>query len=417
MKFVASGKIDGKIQAPPSKSMSVRALAIASVVDGETRIENPSTCNDALSARKVIEALGSSVHEDGHDLVIRGAGSPRSEKLNCDESGLSLRMFCALAALHKQPLVLEARGSLCHRPMDMIPGPLRALGAFCQTSGGLAPISVQGPLRGGHARVDGGETSQFLSGLLVACPLAEKGCELIVSGLKSVPYVLMTLDLLKHFGVSWQRDTLLSHFYMEGQVAYRKGVSYLVEGDWSGAAAMLVLGAMTGRVAISGLGCDSFQADKAVLDALGLAGATVQCRQDLVVVSKGSLSGFRFDVSHCPDLAPYLAALGCACDGQTVIKGAARLKNKESDRASVLVEQLGRMGADIRRDGDSILVRGPQTLECESVDPHGDHRMAMALAVAAVGTGGSVGIEDHGCVAKSYPGFFDDIANLGAEVR
>ncbi len=415
MKYVGSNRIEGELRAPPSKSMTLRAVAAGLLVRGRTRIANPSDCDDARAAVRVARALGARVERAGGDMLVTGDGEPTGEALDCGESGLCLRMFSAIAALYDRDLTLTGTGSLETRPVDMVVGPLRSLGVYCKAGGGRPPIAVRGPLSGGRVRLDGSGSSQFLTGLLMTLPLCERDSEVLVDGLRSAPYVRMTIQLLASFGVRLEHEDDLSRFHIPGGQEYRNDVTFEVEGDWSGAAALLVAGALSGPVTVTGLRADSLQADRAIIDALRLSGARVDLQPGGTTVERNRPCAFEFDATDCPDLFPPLVALAASCEGQSVLAGAGRLRHKESDRAAALCREFGRMGADVRLDGDRLIVNGGQLVEAE-VDSHGDHRIAMACAVGAIGAGASVRIADPGCVTKSYPGFFEDLASLGAKI-
>ncbi len=417
MSWLRYRPLRGEVRAPPSKSLSIRALAAACLVRGRTRLLGVSDCADARAARRAVQALGARIEPVPGGLeVVGGVGAP-GPQLDCGESGLCLRLFAALAALGERSVELRASGSLARRPVDMLTAPLRALGADCRTSAGLAPVRVRGPLAGGRVRVDGAESSQFLSGLLMACPRAAAPTVLEVRDLRSRPYVRLTLELLRAFGIDWEAAADLSRFRHPGGQAYRAEVELAIEGDWSGAAGLLAAGALAGPLRVTGLRPDSAQADRAVLVALRAAGARVveEPAAEAVTVAPGRPRPFAFDATDCPDLIPVLAALATALPGESVLAGAGRLHRKECDRAAALVAELGRLGARVRLDGDRLRV-APGRWRAAEVDPRGDHRMVMAAAVAALAGRGRVDIADAGCVAKSYPGFMDDLRALGAEV-
>lgn len=408
---VAPGRVDGSIEAPPSKSMMQRAVAAACLSRGATEILSPSFCDDGLAALRAARGLGAVVREEKDRVIIQGGGTPSSGRLDLGESGLSMRMFAPVAALFDADLELAASGSLRERPVEMIEAPLRALGARCSTTGGKPPVKVRGPIQGGELEVDGSVSSQFLTGLLIALPLCPKPSRLTVSALKSKPYVRMTLALVQDFGGRVRSDEALEHFEIDGGQRYGRP-SYRVEGDWSGAAFPLVAGALAGRATVRNLDARSLQADRAILDALRAAGAKVTVEGTAVSVESAPLRSFIFDASDCPDLFPPLVALACACPGTTRLKGADRLKHKESDRAAALCEELAKIGAEVEPWGDSLLVRGGERMPGGRASSRGDHRMAMALAVAALWTDGGVEIDGEGAVAKSYPDFFERFESL-----
>jgi len=410
MKQMLPCRIEGALEAPSSKSMMIRAVAAALLSDGKSIILSPSHCDDALAALGCAKALGAKVKASRGSVEIIGGKLASPRKLSCGESGLCMRMFPPIAALCAGKTMLAAKGTLASRNVGMMEKPLSQLGASCTSNGGLPPVTVQGPMKGGRAELDGSESSQFLTGLLMALPLCPNDSVLFVKNLKSKPYAKMTLELLRAFGVKVRANAGLSRFEIPGRQRYlaRK---YEVEGDWSGAAFLLVAGAIAGSVTVKGLRADSLQADKAVLGALRQAGAKVEVSKNAVRVAKDALAAFEFDATDCPDLFPPLAALACSCTGTSRIKGATRLAGKESNRAASLVQELGSMGASVSVSGNIMEIKGTR-LSGGTVDSHGDHRIAMACAVAALASEKGARILGAKCVSKSYPRFFGDLMRL-----
>jgi 3-phosphoshikimate 1-carboxyvinyltransferase len=410
MIHIAPGTVSGRLTAPASKSHLQRVILAASLAAGESRIHGPGHSADGQACVGVIRSLGARVDVEENLLRITGGGAVRSNILECGESGFCLRSSAAVAALGDRSFTLIGHGSLATRPMDMVLEPLRQLGARCETVEGRAPITVCGPLTGGHARVDGSASSQFLSGLLLALPRAAGDSELEVAGLRSGSYVRMTLDVLAAFGVQVEAATDLSGFRIRGGQTYRPA-DLAVEGDWSGAAFLLVAGAVAGQVTVAGLDRASAQADRAILEALAAAGADLSWEGPDLRVGRAELRAFDFDATDCPDLFPPLAALACSARGTSRIAGVARLSAKECDRGAALVTELSALGADLRvRDGVMEITGG--SLAGGTVDPHNDHRMAMACAVAGLASRQGVTMEGEACVAKSYPGFFQALDSL-----
>ncbi len=403
----------GRVTLPGSKSYTQRALAAALLADGDSVILNPSLSEDARHALEIIRTLGARVEEGDGEIRVSGNLRPVKDTLDCGESGLAMRLFSPVAALHAETLILKAGGSLRKRPVDMIAGPLRELGASCQTSQGFPPVRVRGPLRGGMAAVDGSQSSQFLSGLLMALPLAEKDSVLQVTDLKSKPYVDMTLDVLRDFGVK-NEHTQYQRFIIPGNQVYQP-TRYEVEGDWSGAAFFLVAGAIRGRLGLLGLDPDSLQADRAILQVLEQAGVKVQWTAGRLEVSEAPLRAFAFDATDCPDLFPPLVPLAAWAEGKSRIRGVSRLYAKESDRARVLVDEFRKFGIRTGISGDEMWIEGPPDRPAR-IDPHGDHRIAMAASVMAAGPGIDAEITDPACVAKSYPAFFNDLERIGGKM-
>ncbi len=424
---VIQGKVAGVIRAPASKSSTQRAIASAllcSREDGPSILRNPGRSADCLAALTVARALGALVEDQGDALAILGAGPglPQDSlegtrrELYCGESGLALRMFSPIATIFPGESILVGSGSLEHRPVAMLEAPLRELGAFIETRAGLPPVRVHGPLLGGAALVDGSESSQFLTGLLLALPRALNDTVLDVPTLASGGYVDLTIATMEAFGVRVAEKSLPRGGRRFG---VRSGQSYQatdfdVEGDWSGAAFLLVAGVIAGAAGgllVSGLQPDSRQPDRAVLEALCRCGALVSADGQDVMVRPSTLAPFDFDATNCPDLFPPLAALAATIGGESLIRGARRLHAKESDRAATIAEAFKALGAEVSVEGDLMRIRGG-ALHGATIDAAGDHRIAMAAAVAALVADGKVVIPGAECVSKSWPGFFADLESL-----
>jgi 3-phosphoshikimate 1-carboxyvinyltransferase len=294
----------------------------------------------------------------------------------------------------------------------MVEKPLAALGVRVQTKQGFPPIRICGPLAGGEALLDGSLSSQFLTGLLMALPLARTDSRIAVSNLQSIPYVDMTLQVLADFGVSVENDHYRSFFVRAGQTYAARSLP--VEGDWSGASFLLVAGAIAGQVTVSGLRADSTQADRMLLQALEQAGADVRWQEQEVTVTRAQLRAFHFDATHAPDLFPPLVALACYCSGKSRIQGVERLYFKESNRALSLLQEFSRLGAKITITGNTMEIEGGP-IAGGTVSSHHDHRIAMAVAVAALSAQAAIAIEASECVSKSYPQFFLDLAAIGGK--
>lgn len=405
---VEPGRVRGRLTAPASKSVSIRALVAAALAEGRSRILGLSDCADAQAAIGALRGLGASFTEDGGAVLVASGGA-REPSLRCGESGLCLRMLPPIAALGEGETTLEAEGSLQKRPVGDLERPLKALGAECSTAEGFPPVRVRGPLRGGEASLDGAFTSQVLTGLLFALPLCRQDSLLHVTGLASGAYIEMTLEVLAAFGVKIEVDAGRTEFRIAGGQRY-VAREYAVEGDWSGAAFPLVAGAIAGEVEVEGLRLKSTQADERILGVLRACGALVDVGKRVRVRGAG-LRAFHFDVSPAPDLLPSLATLACFCEGTTELSGIGRTRQKESDRVAAVIDALGGLGAQLRTEGDRLLVTGGE-LSGGSVSAHGDHRIAMAAGVAALRASGPVEIEGAECVAKSYPAFFADLRSL-----
>jgi 3-phosphoshikimate 1-carboxyvinyltransferase len=410
MIHVQPGPVAGRLRAPASKSHLQRLLLAACQAPGRSVLRDSGDSEDGRNCLRVIQGLGARVETTDGAVAVEGGGAPAADRLDCGESGFCLRAAAAVAALSGRATVLEARGSLLKRPMGMVLAPLERLGVRVGSRGGFPPLTLQGPLRGGEAAVDGRQSSQFLSGLLLALPRAPGDSRLHVEGLVSAPYIRMTLDVLEAFGARVEASPALDRFDIPGGQTYRP-VDLPVEGDWSGAAFLLVAGAVAGDVAVEGLDPRSRQADRAILDALREAGADVRWEGADLRARRSPLRGFTFDATHCPDLFPPLAALACHASGTTRLRGAGRLQAKESDRAAALVAEFAALGARVRVEGDWMEIQGGP-LRGGAIDPHQDHRIAMACAVAALVSEKGATMEGERCVDKSYPRFFRDLETL-----
>jgi len=416
---VQSGKISGKIDAPTSKSSMQRACAAALLNEGKTIIGNPGRSNDDLAAMAVIDNLGAKVlQETTNELVIESKGvKPVSREMNCGESGLGIRMFAPIAALSDQEIIINGSGSLLSRPMNFFDEIFPSLGIKIESNHGKLPIKIKGPLKPVDITIDGSLSSQFLTGLLMAYgKAATQPVTITVNNLKSKPYIDLTLQVMQEFGYS-----VINHQYESFEIHPVNATShqpknYLVEGDWSGAAFLLVAGAIAGEITVKGLNVFSSQADKAILRALTMSEAVVSIAEDQIVIGPEKLKAFHFDATDCPDLFPPLVALASFCEGTTVIEGVSRLAHKESNRGLTLQEEFGKMGIEIKLQDDLMLVEGGKGINAATVHSHHDHRIAMACAVAALKANGETTIEEAEAINKSYPTFYSDLKSLGAVV-
>lgn len=396
-----------------------RACAAALLRNGRSRILNPGHSNDDKAALGIIRALGASVHQEEAEIVIDSMGvQPVSSAVDCGESGLSIRMFTPLVALSGQETLVTGSGSLLNRPMDFFDRVLPQLGVTISSQEGKIPIRVKGPLQPRDIEVDGSLSSQFLTGLLMAYAGAgASGVSIQVHDLKSKPYIDLTLEVMKQFGLPVPKHDQYRSFRFEpADTISPAEVTYTVEGDWSGAAFLLVAGAIAGPVTVRGLDPGSTQADRAVLDALMAANAAVAMDAKGITVHPGEMDGFYFDATDCPDLFPPLVALAAYCKGKSRISGVSRLTHKESNRALTLQDEFDKMGLWIELEGDQMIVHGGGKLKGADLHSRHDHRIAMAAAVAALGADCESVIEEAAAVNKSYPDFFEDLKKLGAGV-
>lgn len=415
---ISPGAISGTVTANPSKSAMQRAVAAALLSNGTSIIRNPGLSNDCLAALDVAGKLGAVIkrHEDNIEITSKGVFPVAENKeINCGESGLGIRMFTPIAALSDQAITINGHGSLTTRPMDFFEEVLPQLDVKCKTREGKLPLNIQGPLKAKDITIDGSLSSQFLTGLLMAYGAVAEDVTITVKDLKSKPYIALTLQLMEQFGVQVKEERF-EKFHFGKHQAYKAG-EYTVEGDWSGAAFLLVAAAVAGKAEVHHLNTQSAQSDKAILEALEKAGAGLLPGVFTVIVQKNKLQAFDFDATDCPDLFPPLVALAANCEGTTKIIGVNRLAHKESDRGKTLQEEFGKMGIAIDLHGDEMLVHGGTGIKGAVVSSHNDHRIAMACAVAALTADGPVTIEDAEAINKSYPEFYEHLEKIGGIVK
>lgn len=409
-KIIHPANYHGTLQAPASKSYLQRAIALASLADGVSLIQGYTPSKDVDAAIRIIREMGARVLIEKDQLTIQGVGLPTKKMmLNCGESGLSTRMFSPIAALSNQTVVITGEGSLLNRPMHMLEDALNKLGKHVQTTNGKLPITFSGDLKAGKIIVDGSESSQLISGLLIALPLLKTDSEVHVMNPTSIPYIQMTLDILADFGIHVSHENY-SIYHMASRQKVQP-TNYKVEGDWSGAAFHLVAAAISGEVTLLNLNLKSAQADREIITALESCGAKLMEVENGISIFNSQLNAFQFDATHCPDLFPPLAALAVCCKGVSEIKGVSRLKNKESDRGISIQSEFKKVGIEVEIREDIMLVHGGK-VNGGKVDSHNDHRIAMALAVLGLVSENGVEIDGAEAVMKSYPGFFEDFERL-----
>jgi 3-phosphoshikimate 1-carboxyvinyltransferase len=421
---IQPSNISGEIVAPASKSFMQRACALSLLAEGGVTLINPGKSNDDKAALEIIEKSGAIVlqKEDGN-LEINCSKTPSSWEwgtLNCGESGLGVRMFTPIAALSSEEITITGTGSLLTRPMHFFDEIFPKLGISIESNNGHLPIKIKGPLQPADISIDGSLSSQFLTGLLIAfAKAATKPVIISVANLKSKPYIDLTLQMMKQFGYEVENDNY-ERFLIKPQIPKSNPQTYTVEGDWSGAAFLLVAGAIAGGLTIKGLDVFTTQADKAILKALMDCGANISIETEHIVVSSPAgvrgLQPFHFNATDCPDLFPPLVALAAYCKGTSVIEGVSRLAHKESNRGLTLQQEFKKMGIEIKLQDDLMIIEGGGGLKGAEVHSHHDHRIAMACAVSALQADGETIIEDALAVNKSYPGFFDDLKLLNAAV-
>ena len=487
---------EGPLSMPVSKSFAQRAIIAAALADGTSHLKGYTPCGDNEAALQVARNLGAEVSVDGNVVTIKGIsaslggmkqllaadGTPSQDEdgtpvLHVGESGLLTRMMIPIMSqIGTEAVKFTGEKTLLGRPltgakeiMDAFEAELsscdpdRGEGSYdVQNDPVRVPLTVKGPLKAGRAEISGKHGSQLISGLLMALPFAEKNSSLIVHEPKSIPYMFITLEVLKKFGIKVGNDMLGGPdflasdgdwslctemvFKVKGGQKY-KAADIDLEGDWSAAANFLVAGAIFGKLEVQGLDTTSLQADLSIMDILMDAGASLsQLDGDRgnITVQRAPLKAFSVDASNCPDLFPIISVLAAFCQGTSRLAGVGRLANKESDRAKAIIGMLTQMGVEASVDGDIMIIEGHSlsqrllrgaarsTADASASDEapavisgllrggnytsHHDHRMVMALKVAALGADSPIVIDDEECVAKSFPQFhemFDSAVIVG----
>ncbi len=405
--------IAGTLEAPPSKSLTIRAYAAAMLANGISAVKNPSLCSDAETMLKVVEKTGAAITAGKKRVLINSSGQSVTGHIHCGESALTARLMLAIATLSSEQSIITGSGSLLQRLLGHIGQPMKQLGVRYADSGGFLPARVKGTASGGRVTVDGSVSSQFVSGLLMTLPLLQEDSELTVHQLKSAPYVELTLEMLQHFGIDIPK-TNAQQFTIRGRQQYQPA-TVTIEGDWSGAAFLMCAAAIGGNINLKGLNPKSKQADAALFQLFGELGIHAHFQGDDLTVAASKIPAFTYDCSHCPDLVPALCVLAANASGVCRITGIGRLKEKESDRAAVLKKELGKMGVNMMvHPGEMIIY--PGKISGGEVSSHHDHRIAMACAVAALNADAPVTITNAECVAKSFPSFWDDLKVAGAKI-
>lgn len=409
---IQPSRLQGSVTVPPSKSMAHRALLCAGLAAGETRIQGILPSQDMEATCRALTALGASIARQGSLARVQGvAGRPKAPQgpVDCGESGSTLRFLIPAFALASAPARLTGRGRLPQRPLGPYGAIFHGQGLpFAQDETG---VSFQGPLAPGDYGLPGDVSSQFISGLLFALPLLPGDSHIrIQPPFESRGYVNMTLQVMDAFGVQAAFLDGLTLRVPGNQRFTAPAAPFLVEGDDSQAAFFLTLDAILGDVSVAGLSPRSIQGDRVMGEILARCG-------HVPGQPPRPLAPFVADLGDCPDLGPILMTLGLFCQGESRLLNAGRLRLKESDRGTAMAQELGKLGGQASLAGDEIRIRQSRLRPGPALSSHGDHRIAMALAVAALGARIPADIQGAEAVEKSYPDFWKDLAAIGARVE
>jgi 3-phosphoshikimate 1-carboxyvinyltransferase len=409
----------GNVRAPGSKAYTHRALLASLLSEGETIIRGSSECDDAHRTLEAIQSLGAKVHVQNSQIVVCGTEKLVScnNPIDCGESGATLRFLTAIAGASPTKATLRASERLAKRPLGPLLEAMETLGVSTEINENAegSEVTVQGPLKGGETSIRGDISSQFISGLLFAAPLAATDVTIHVSGrLESRPYVEMSLDVLKRHGISI--DVRDNDFHVPAPQKYA-ATSHDVPGDFSSAAFLIAGAGIAGEeITISGLNPRSIEPDAVFLKVIDQMGLDVRSLGQTLEVRGSKLEPFEFDAMNNPDLVPPLEVLGCFAKGTSEIRGVERLRYKETNRLQTIPAELEKMGAKISVNDNVVKIKGEGLVGCE-LDSKNDHRVAMSCAIASIGAMGDSSIRNAEAVSKSYPEFYQDLTRLGVDLN
>lgn len=413
--LISRSEFSGRVRVPSSKSYTIRGLMCAALAKGESHIVYPLHSDDTRAANKVLCKVGCTIQESEDCWQVSGGNfrEPTTE-LHCGDSAATLRFMTAICSLIPGTCRLTAGSSLSKRPVQPLIDALQQLGVNCSCQDGKAPVIVDGGLRGGITEISGDISSQFVSALLLISPLAEKDVTIkLTTPLESKPFVMMTLECMREFGIEVNYNKDFREFYTAPQ-SY-KSTRYTVEGDWSSASYLLALGAIGGRTITENLNPKSQQGDKIILELLREMGAMIEIENNAITVNKSSLKAIRTDLTDYIDLLPTIAVLTATAKGTSELIGIKRARIKESNRVATVREGLERMGVKVIEENDKLTIIGSD-IKGSVIDSHDDHRIAMAFSILGSIVGETT-IENAKCVSKTFPNYWDVFQNIGGKVK
>ncbi len=416
---VKKSKVSGNVKIPGSKSHTIRALFMASLAGGESRVCNPLISSDALSAVEVCRALGAKIDFIDNKFIVNGFnGRPATplDVINVGNSGTTLRIGIYVAALGEGYSIFTGDYQVRRRPLAPLINAINNLGgeAFSTNNNGMAPVVIRGKLKGGKTELDS-VTSQFLSSVLISSPLVENDTEVILTRLNEIPYVDITTWWMDKMGIEYENHQYKS-FYIKGNQRY-KPFDVTIPGDFSSATFFAVLAAISGEeFVLENLDITDPQGDKAVFSILEDMGAKVTRKKDRILIKGNGLCGREIDMNAIPDALPAMAVAGCFAKGETRLINVPQARLKETDRIHVMCEQLQKMGANIEELEDGLIIRESKLTGCR-VNGCDDHRIVMALAVAGLNSEGETLIDSAEAINVTFPEFVKYVSNCNGEIE
>jgi 3-phosphoshikimate 1-carboxyvinyltransferase len=416
--------LTGIVRAPSSKAQTHRVFIAAALSEGHSGIRKPLVCDDTLATIDACRMLGAEIEHKEETFEVKGRTIPLTPRaiIDCRNSGSTMRFLAPVCALANGTSSLTGRGSLRRRPMGPLLEALRQLGVQCRSvhEDEHPPLVIfGGGIDGGEACIRGDVSSQFISGLLFATPMARNETDIVLSTpLESKPYVTTTLDVLLKHGVEVKVQPDYCRFHVPPRQRYAPS-NHEIEGDYSSAAFLLAAAAITdSHLRVENLDTNSLQGDRLIVSLLEQMGVPIQNGRDYVEVQgvKNNLKPIDVDLRDNPDLVPVCAVISCFAPGKSLIRGVKRLRFKESDRIAALLSELTKLGAKVNTLAGVLEIDGVRRLHGTELDSHGDHRIAMACAVLALRADGTTIIRGIECINKSYPDFVKDIVSIGGVV-